>query len=245
MLQRRVKPYPDPTREEETTWLTDKQIEGEAIKHSTNWTEAGSGELGKLFVEIIGCDKLPNLDFGTLNFRDVTDAFACLIFEDAVVNTDVIGDSLSPRWMPWSRRAFVFNINHPSSDLQIGIFDHDIELSPLQLLSRATGEDLHDPVGRIQIHTSNFLENTVYTLKYNMFYGDLAKDRLKTRGTITVRMRINWTARKKALIASVMPPAPTYVSVARKIDFQVAHYTAQGMVSPFGENVSLFPAPSF
>jgi hypothetical protein len=82
-------------------------------------------------------------------------------------------------------------------------------------------------------------------LKYNVFYGDLAKDRVKTRGTITVRMRINWTARKKALIASVMPPAPTYVSVARKIDFQIAHYTAEGMVSTPRENVNLFPAPSF
>jgi hypothetical protein len=144
--------------------LTDKQIEREAIKHSTNWTEAGSGELGKLYVEIMGCDNLPNLDFGTLDFRDKTDAFACLIFEDSVVNTDVIGDSLSPRWMPWSRRAFVFNIDHPSSDLQIGIFDHDRELSPLQLVSRLYGDDLHDPVGRIQINTSNFLPNTVYTL---------------------------------------------------------------------------------
>jgi hypothetical protein len=211
--------------------LTDKQIEEEAIKHATNWTEAGSGELGKLYVEVIGCDKLPNLDFGSLNFRDKTDAFACLIFEDAVVNTDVIGDSLSPRWMPWSRRAFVFNMDHPSSDLQIGIFDYDPELSPIQLVSRATGY-LHDPVGRIQIHTSNFLANTVYTLKYDIFYGDLAKDRVKARGTITVRMRINWTERKKALIATVMPPGQTYVSVARRVDFQVAHYTAEGMVSP-------------
>jgi hypothetical protein len=213
--------------------MVDRQIEREAIKHSTNWTEAGSGKLGKLYVEIMGCDNLPNMDFGTLDFRDKTDAFACLIFEDAVVNTDVIGDSLSPRWMPWSRRAFVFNIDHPSSDLQIGIFDYDQELSPLQLVSRLAGDDLHDPIGRIQIHTSNFLANTVYTLKYNIFYGDLAKDRVKTRGTITVRMRIDWTARKKALIASVMPPAPTYVSVARKrSDFQVAHYTSEGMVSP-------------
>jgi hypothetical protein len=231
VLQRRVKPYPDSTRGDETTWLTDKQIDEEAIKHSTNWTEAGSGELGKLYVEIIGCDKLPNMDFGSLNVFDKTDAFACLIFEDSVVNTDVIGDSYSPRWMPWSRRAFAFNIDHPSSDLQIAIFDYDPELSPIQLVSRAAA-DLHDPVGRIQIHTSNFLANTVYTLKYDIFYGELAKERVKTRGTVTVRMRMNWTARKKALIASVMPPAPTYVSVARRVDFEVAQYTAEGTVSP-------------
>jgi hypothetical protein len=231
MLQRRIKPYPDPTREDETTWFTDNQIESEAIKHSTNWTEVGSGNLGKLYVEVIGCDNLPNMDFTTLNFNDKTDAFACLLFEDTIVNTDVIGDSLSPRWMPWSRRAFAFNISDPSSDLQIGLFDYDPELSPIQLILRATG-GLHDPIGRIQIHTSNFMPGTVYTLKYNIFYGDLAKDRVKTRGTVTVRMRIDWTDRKKAIIASVIPPAPTYVSVAKKIDFEVAHYTAEGMVSP-------------
>jgi hypothetical protein len=229
-LVRRVRPYPDPIREDETKWMTDQQIGEEAVKHSTNWTEAGSGGLGKLYVEVIGCDKLPNLDSTSLNLRDKTDAFACLIFEDAVVNTDVIGDSLSPRWMPWCRRAFVFNIAHPSSDLQLGIFDYDPELSPIQLVSRAAA-DLHDPVGRIHINISNFFANTVYTLKYNIFYGDLAKDRMKTRGTITLRMRIDWADRKKTVIASVIPPAPSYVSVARTVDFQFAHYTAAGMVS--------------
>jgi hypothetical protein len=43
----RVKPFPDATREEETKWMTEEQIEAESIKPSTHWVEAGSGGLGK------------------------------------------------------------------------------------------------------------------------------------------------------------------------------------------------------
>lgn len=103
------------------------------------------------------------MDAMTANVRDKTDAFACLVFEDAIVMTDVIGDTLSPRWPTWSQRAFAFNIGHPSSTLQIGVFDFDPELSPLQMVSRAAA-DVHDPVGRIQIHLSNFVPDTEYTL---------------------------------------------------------------------------------
>jgi hypothetical protein len=131
--QIRVKPEPDPDRPKETKWLTPAQIEEESQKPSTTWTETGSGELGRMFVEVIGCDHLPNCDSIPL-VGDVlpaanvltggkTDAFACLVFEDCIVNTDVINDSLCPRWMPWSQRAFIFRIMHPSSQLMVGVFD--------------------------------------------------------------------------------------------------------------------------
>jgi len=99
----------------------------------------------------------------TTNVRDKTDAFACLVFEDAILMTDVIGDCLSPRWPSWSQRAFAFNIGHPSSTLQIGVFDFDPELSPLQMLQRAAA-DIHDPIGRIQLHLSTFRPAVEYTL---------------------------------------------------------------------------------
>lgn len=143
--------------------MTEKQIYEESLKLSTHWIEGGSGKLGKVYVEILGCEKLPNMDSLTLNVKDKTDAFACLVFEDCVANTDVIGNSLSPRWMPWSQRAFAFNVTHPSSSLLVAMFDYDPELSPLQIASRATG-DLHDPIGRIDIHLSNFIPETTYTL---------------------------------------------------------------------------------
>jgi hypothetical protein len=72
-VQYRVKPFPDPDRPaEETKWLTEMEIELEASKPSTKWIEAGSGSLGKYYVEIIGCDGLPNMDFSVTG-RSKTD----------------------------------------------------------------------------------------------------------------------------------------------------------------------------
>ncbi|KAL3914379.1 MAG: hypothetical protein SGILL_006124 [Bacillariaceae sp.] len=71
--QYRVKPFPDPDRPvEETKWMTERQIEEEALKPSTQWVEAGSGGVGRYYVEIIGMDDLPNMDFSVTG-RDKTD----------------------------------------------------------------------------------------------------------------------------------------------------------------------------
>ena len=81
-----------------------------------------------VYFELIGCNDLPNMDAATVNLRDKTDAFGCIMFEDAIVNTDVVTDSLSPRWPPWCRRAFVFNLSHPTSDILLALFDQVFDL---------------------------------------------------------------------------------------------------------------------
>lgn len=85
------------------------------MKPSKNWLEAGSGNTGYLFVEVIGCDNLDKKD--TLG---KSDPFVCLVFEDTAVTTDLIENTLNPRWMPWSKRAFAFRADHPSSILYLG-----------------------------------------------------------------------------------------------------------------------------
>lgn len=55
----KVRPHSDPPRKNETKWMTHAQIQDEAAKRSTNWLDAGSGDLGKIYLEIIGCDNLP------------------------------------------------------------------------------------------------------------------------------------------------------------------------------------------
>ena len=115
-LQYLVRPGPDPKRKEETMWLTKEKIEEESNKPSYDWIDIGSGRLGKIFVEIISCDNLPNLDVGGV-LGNKTDSFVSLVYEDCFVRTDVIDDCLSPRWMPWSQRAFIFNCMHTSSQL--------------------------------------------------------------------------------------------------------------------------------
>lgn len=72
-VQFRVKPFPDPNRPvERTKWLTENEIEHEALKPSAKWIEAGTGSVGKYYVEIIGCEGLPNMDFSVTG-RDKTD----------------------------------------------------------------------------------------------------------------------------------------------------------------------------
>lgn len=181
-----------------------------------------------VYFELIGCDGLPNLDATTMNVLDKTDSFASIAFEDCLVNTDVINDSLSPRWMPWSYRAFAFNVSHPSSDILLALFDYDPECSPAQVLSRATG-GLHDRIGRVRINLAKFLPDTTYNLTYPLFLGgEVDKHRKKNMGKVHVRFRIECKNQRKVMIAGLVPPKHSYLAVARSVDFEVARFTVDG-----------------
>jgi hypothetical protein len=94
-----------------------------------------------------------------------TDAFCAIAFEDTFVRTSIIYDSLHPRWMPWSYRAFRFQIRHPASFFILGVFDYDE--GPL---------NNSDAIGRVIIHLNNFDPDTVYTLTYPLFNGDTQEE---------------------------------------------------------------------
>ena len=170
------------------------------------------------------------MDSMTLNPMDSTDCFGCLIFEDAIMLTDVIANSLSPRWPPWCRRAFALNIFQPTSDILLALFDFDPQNSPMQQLTRAAASDLHDPIGRVRINLSKFSPGTTYDLKYPLYYGETEEYRKKTRGTVRVRLRLEFADVRKAMVSALMPQQVSYVSVAKKTDFDIAHYTADGVI---------------
>ena len=177
--KQRVRPYPDPARPDETKWMTRAQIQEDSTKRSTNWIDAGSGSFAKVYLEILGCDDLPNLDgaAGTISSNVKTDAFVCVVFEDVVLKTDVIDDSLSPRWMPWSKRAFCLRQIHSSSQIFLGVFDYN-----------ATGDN--DRVGRVVVDLSTYSSNVEYTLHFSIHNkGSLAKR--TPRGTINIRLLID------------------------------------------------------
>ena len=84
----RTIPFPDPDRDtKDTKFMTSEEIQEEALKDSTNWVQAGSGNIGTLFFELIGCDDLPTMDTFT---PGSIDPFACIVYEDSIVNTDVV-----------------------------------------------------------------------------------------------------------------------------------------------------------
>lgn len=207
----------------------------EAVKPSEEWIDVGAGNHGKLYLEIIGCDDLINLDAGTsLLRRNMNDTFCCMVLEDSVVNTSIISDTLSPRWRPDDQRAFIFHLQHPSSQLLIGVMDYDKVLSASNTL---TGRrSIHDPVGRVGINLTQFYPNTVYTLAYHLYEADLdaiiARETQTSRGKLIIRLRIEWGDKccvanetKNMLLAGIIPSRSFYISVPHKENFQTAYYT--------------------
>jgi hypothetical protein len=60
----RVWPFPDPDNPKETTFMTKTKIHQAAMEPSRNWVEASSGtadNYGSVFLEVIGCNDLPNM----------------------------------------------------------------------------------------------------------------------------------------------------------------------------------------
>ena len=126
----------------------------------------------------------------------------------------------------------MFNVAHPSSDLVLAVFDYDPESSPLQMVSRAAASGLHDAIGRVQVNLSAFHINTEYTLCFPLYYGEKAEEMIKPNGKVWIRLRKEYVDVRRALVVAALPPhPPVFVTVARPIDYQVAHYTTEGAVS--------------
>jgi hypothetical protein len=212
--------------------MTEEQINEEALKPSTSWirAESGSKPIGRLHFELIGCDGLPNKDSSIVGaatggvLAGKTDSYVYIVYEDSIVNTDVIFDSLHPRWMPWTQCAFVFDIMHPTSQLMLAVLDYTYDsLNPF---------DDDDPIGRVTIDPSNLRPMMDYTMQFHLFTSSLVANR-KLNGTVTVRVRIEWENgnERKALIKALKPPPEIYMNVAQHRDFLASHYAIVGGVS--------------
>jgi hypothetical protein len=210
----RVKPHPDPDRLEQTTYMTRQEMTAETLKPSQQWVSAGTGDLGKLYVEILSCTGLPNVDVGEA-VGNLTDCFICAVFEDAMAQTPVIDDELSPHWLPWTQRAFCFGLMHPASMLYLGAFDFDLGLTD------------HESIGRVAVNISSLQRDTVYTLKYNLYKSSNVTDRTPS-GCITIRLRIEYENEKEVLIAALRPRPNSHVNVRKEKSFSVVRYTCFG-----------------
>ena len=247
-IKHRVKPYPDPKHISTTTFLSKEQIQEETQKPSHHWIKAGSGgvtssttvgrdrtSLGKVYLEILSCHDLPNLDAvvaGQSVGGDVTDAFVTAVLEDAMVQTDVIDNELSPHWLPWTKRAFCFGILHPASMLYLGCFDWD-STSPLSTLQAAGGTQQphqpHDAIGRVAVNLCNLQRNVDHTLQYHWHPSSNVTERKTVYGTVTIRIRVEIPNEQAALWAILLQPRPTFhVNVHKDASLQVLCYTCFG-----------------
>ena len=212
----RIKPFPDPDRVTETKWMTEHQIQTAWKEPSREWVEAGSGNVGKFYLEVLGCDGLPNLDLSVTG-RNKSDPFVLIAFEDCVVNTDVINDCLSPRWMPWTRRAFVFNVMHPSSQFYIAVMDYE----------EVKGQ--HDKIGRVIVNPTNLRPGTMYTMRYNLLDSN-AKNR-KTFGQITFRLRFESATQRQFLLSAFQMRTRYSVSTNDRADSESMTFALTNEVS--------------
>ena len=207
-----VKPYADPNRMEETQWFTEEQLHRECWKESTNWIKAGSGTLGKVFVEVLQCRDLPNVDTGPGN---KTDAFVSIVYGDVMVQTETIDDSLAPMWMPWTKRAYVFNMDHPSTAMYIGVVDYDV------------GPAEHECIGRVAIQINKFSPGMIYTLSYNLYESSTLTERGDSAGVITLRLRVEYNE-KKYLQKGWITPSSQYVNSQQWKSHRVCKFCCDG-----------------
>lgn len=210
----RVKPCPDPEHPISGRFMSRNDLKAAVRLPSRNWIEAGSGTLGRLYLEILSCHGLPNVDIGTA-VGNQTDAFVAVVYGDAMVETSIIDDELNPHWPPWTQRAFVLRMLHPSQVLYLSVFGYK-----RGLLS-------HKPIGRVEINPVNLQRDTEYNLHYSLFQSSHVTDR-KSCGTIRIRLRIQMDNERAVLMAALRPCPEIYVNVRMRKSLPVARYTCCG-----------------
>lgn len=112
----------------------------------------------------------------------------------------------------------MFRIMHSSSQLFLGVFDHDVSFNPA---------DGHDFIGRVSIDLSNLRKDTFYTLTYNLYTSARMSHR-KRRGRITVRLRLEVDDDRHLLLSSLEPPPRIRVNTKNWKDYHVARCTCTG-----------------
>lgn len=132
-----------------------------------------------------------------------------------MVQTPVIDDELSPHWLPWTQRAFIFGIMHPASILYLGAFDFDLGITD------------HEALGRVAVNISNLQCDTDYTLKYNLYPSSNVTDRT-ANGCITIRLRIEYDDEKAALLEALKPRPKFHVNVKKEKSLKIVHYACYG-----------------
>jgi len=181
VIKYRSRPYPDPKRPVETEWLMKDSIEDEVLKDSEKWVDIGTADdIAKIFIEVLSCD----LNKKTLNasesFNGTPSVLTSLVYEDSFVKTDKIDDCFSPSWLPWTQRAFIFHMTHPSSQIYLGVQDDD------------------DLVGRVVIDLCNLIPHTEYLLHYDLIDHDSV-----SKGKVTIRLRIGCENERSLMLHSI------------------------------------------
>ena len=212
----RCKPEPNYDDPLDTEWLTHEQITNYSKQPSIHWIDAGSGSLGRIYLEIIQCDSLqtkPVMIRNVLTPRKPC-TFVSILYEDTAAFTDVIDECSSPRWMPWSKRAFQFRMMHPSSQIFLAVFNYNHVTD-------------HELIGRVSIDISNLQQNQLYHLTYSLTKSAKYNDRI-SHGTVTVRLRFSYVNQRQLLLTALKPPPSLSFNVQHRSQHNVIRKTCNG-----------------
>jgi hypothetical protein len=110
---------------------------------------------------------------------------------------------------------------HPSSQIYIGVFDHDVAIPGTR--------GKHDKMGRLVVNPTNFRPNTVHTLRYHIFDSD-EPDR-EIIGTIILRCRYESRDERQILLSQFQLKNHYSVSTKRRTDSRSIYYTVTNDVS--------------
>ena len=170
--------------------------------------------IGELRLEVLEAEGLPNADavFG-ISAGNMTDSFALVLFEGNAARTNVIYDSLKPRWSaadPDSFRAFSFPILYPHSMVYVSINDYD---GAKKNATQANDDDSRkgsrrtklsslnadDPIGRVAIQLGRLVSGTVYDCWFELGHSAIEKPNGKL-GSVRLRFSVTFKSERQRML---------------------------------------------
>ena len=196
--------------------LTPTAAEAPCLHPAGGNADAGRpSQIGELKLELISADRIMKTDLIT-----GTDAYAIVVCEGTVARSATVFDTESPRWPATSARAFRIPVYHPSSLIQLGLFDSDETLGMRSI-------DLDDTLGRVTIPLSGLRSNTVYDC-WHPLQVESFRHHAKKYGSIRLRYSVSWKS-EAARVKAVLSPPPSHQIVIKKLPtVELVDFTQNG-----------------
>jgi len=77
-------PRPDPLNKLDTEWMNAQEIDTIVMEPSRKYESIGTGKIARVYLEILSCDDLPNMEGAAGKFGNKTDGFVQIVYEDCI-----------------------------------------------------------------------------------------------------------------------------------------------------------------
>ena len=196
--------------------LTPTAAEAPCLHVAGGDADAGRpSQIGELKLELLAAALIKKADLVT-----GTDAYAVVVCEGTVARSATVFDSESPRWPATSARAFRIPVYHPSSLIQLGLFDCDETLGMKSF-------DLDDSLGRVTIPLSGLRSNTIYDC-WHPLQLESYRHHAKKYGSVRLRYAVRWNSEAARVKAVLSPPPSHQIVVNERPTVELVDFTQNG-----------------